>query len=57
MNKLLLAYTLTLTPCFSMIDRAGTNINIYQINDSTKLEVWHKADSLMLYRKIKIKVK
>lgn len=38
-----------------MIDQSGKNINIYQVNDSTKLEVWNKGDSLLRYHEIKIK--
>lgn len=37
-----------------MIDQSGKNINVYQVNDSIKLEVWHKGDSLLRYREIKI---
>jgi hypothetical protein len=35
---------------FSMIDRQGTKIEIMQVNDSTRIEVWHRNDTIFKQR-------
>lgn len=53
--KLLIACTLTMTPCFSIVDQSGKTIAMYDVNDSTRVEVWSKGDSVLVYRKFKTK--
>lgn len=55
--KYLIAYTLTMTPCYHMVDKTGTNVKIYQKDDSTKVEIWYKKDSLLRYREYNFKQK
>lgn len=53
--KLLIACTLTMTPCFVMIEGSGKRIAMYDITDSTRVEVWSKGDTVLRYKEFKTK--
>jgi hypothetical protein len=40
---------------FSMTDQKGMNVEIRQVNDSTRMEIWHRNDSILFQRIFKYK--
>jgi len=35
---------------FSMVDQNGMNVEIRKVNDSTRVEVWHRNDTIFKQR-------
>lgn len=40
---------------FSMTDQRGMNIEIRKLNDSTRVEVWYRNDTVFVQRNFKYK--